>query len=875
MFQSLFKRSAKLKSPAKAEPVKSDPAADQRAASQMAREAALGRADALAHDEAALADFILQCEYADARLKAAQHVHSKPALEKLAPAMRKSDRRVAKLLQQRLDQLLQQEAGEEKAARCVAQAQRLLQEPQLMVNQVADLDRAWQQVGAVSAAAAVLFEDHREKLRQRLEAQTALQRSVIDVVASLEQAMKSAVESPALHAPGDIARILDELEQKMAQHRAAPEAASLPRHLLSDFDRRQRDFRQSLAALEQRHAAIAAHEEAFAGWEAGLPADMKEDALLRAWRALPALHGDDAPRFKLRLDLLVGRIRAANKPKEAVRASARETGTDPAGRDTGDTGNPGNIMRQFSDALAAIESALENGALQSAAEHDRILRALDLKAIRLSDAQTARMAKARAELGKLQGWAKWGGNVSREELLKAAEELPAQGLAVRDLANKVGSLRERWKSLDVSAGPAGKDLWNRFDTACTTAYAPAAEHFKKLAEERLENVAKGQALVAQVSEFAGATNAAMEAGADDVDWKAVAGFCTRMTQSWQRLGPIDRKDRKKLDAEFGAAMRRLTDPLAVRQQAEAIRREQLIEEVVSLNPADRRALDLLQAAQERWQEQARSLPLPRNEEQALWSRFRSACDAVFAKRRDSAKEADAERRHHLEAKEALCAALEAAATAEPEEIRMLLRDTREAWVAIGPVPHAAERQIDARHQAAVEALQKRLDQAQRAVSAAQSEALRAKLALCHRVERQLAERRELAATEADRLQNDWQALPALAPEFERTLRSRLDAAITASQSDAAGYIALLERNKAALMQEVLRLEILTGQSSPPELAHERLRLQVEVLKSSLTTGQKPAARETQLLQLCGLRALTDGQTAGRIDQLLFFCRAGS
>jgi hypothetical protein len=645
----------------------------------------------------------------------------------------------------------------------------------------------------------------------------------------------------------------------MAQHRAAAEAASLPRHLLSDFDQLQRGFRQGLAGLEQRQAAITAHEEAFAGWEAGTPADLTEDALLRAWRALPALQQDDAARFKGRLDLLVGRIRAARKPKEATRDTARQTEKDAAGRDG---------VRHFSDALSAMETALENGALQSAAEHDRTLRALDLKAIRLSDAQTARMAKARAELGKLQGWAKWGGNVSREELLKAAEELPSKGLAARDLANKVGSLREQWKSLDASAGPAGKDLWHRFDAACTTAYAPAAEHFRKLADERHENVARAQALVAEVREFADATSAAAAVDADAVDWKAVAGFCARMSQTWQRLGPIDRKDRKTLDAEFRAAMRLLTDPLALRQQAEIGRREQLIEEVSSLNPADRRAPDLLQMAQERWQEQARSLPLPRNDEQALWSRFRGACDAVFARRRELAKGADAERRQYLEAKEALCAALEAAVGAKPEEIQALLRDTREAWAAIGPVPHAAERQIDARHQAAADALHKRLDQVQRAASAAQSGALRAKLALCHRAERHLAERQGMDATETARLQDDWQAIPAVAPEFERALRGRLDAAIAASQSDATPYIALLAKNQAALMQEVLRLEILTGQSSPPELAHERLRLQVEVLKSSLTAGQKPVARETQLLQLCGLPALADPRTAGRIDQLL-------
>jgi hypothetical protein len=53
--------------------------------------------------------------------------------------------------------------------------------------------------------------------------------------------------------------------------------------------------------------------------------------------------------------------------------------------------------------------------------------------------------------------------------VKVVEELPALGLAMSELAKKVGSMRDRWKALDAVSGHAPRSLWERFDRACTTA----------------------------------------------------------------------------------------------------------------------------------------------------------------------------------------------------------------------------------------------------------------------------------------------------------------------------------------------------------------------------------------------------------------------
>ncbi|MGZ8294623.1 MAG: hypothetical protein ACXWVG_16415, partial [Telluria sp.] len=70
-----------------------------------------------------------------------------------------------------------------------------------------------------------------------------------------------------------------------------------------------------------------------------------------------------------------------------------------------------------------------------------------------------------------------------------------------------------------------------------------------------------------------------------------------------------------------------------------------------------------------------------------------------------------------------------------------------------------------------------------------------------------------------------------------------------------------------LLHEVLRLEIAAGVDSGAEFARERLKLQVEVLQTSLKSGQKPVSQSAQFLALCAMPALADARTASRIEQL--------
>ncbi|MBB3121649.1 DUF349 domain-containing protein [Pseudoduganella violacea] len=840
---------------------------NQQAQARRAEQAA--QAKALAGNEAAAVELILRSEFAEVRLAAAEYVQAQPLLEQVQQAMRNTDRRVAKLMQSRLDALRHQQAEQRQAEASIAQAQKLLQDEKLTPNQVADLDRQWQVIAAGSALSE-RFGVERQALAARLEAQVSLQRGVIDALAALRRLGAEA------HPGDDAGRAaqaeqLARLQAEHATHLAHAERASLPRHLLSDFEQAMSQTQAALAqAQKAAPAAAAGHGTALADTPAG--GDARPAADPEAPSAAPHAAGPAAE----------GTNGAAAHPQPGaaeaadVRPPREKHKATPADKEAN---------RHFMELVDALEAALQQGQLHIAAEHDKALK--ESKTGRLSQSQAERLAHVRAELKRLGDWARWGGNVSREELVKAVEELPAQGLPMSELAKKVGSMRERWKALDGVSGAAPKSLWEKFDAACTAAYAPAAAHFKHLADERHTNAAKAQTLIDEVKALIArgvSRPLPADAAAGDApgtlphtyDWRAMASSSQRLRQAWSRLGTIDRKDKKKLDAAFAAAMAELMAPLEEQRKIEVARREQLVEEVGKLNPSDRNTIETLRRLQESWQEHAKALPLERKAEQALWQRFRGACDAIFAQRKEHAHAADAERRSHLHVREDICVSLENAAFEGEDKAQLnamvkALRDAAAAWHASGSVPRAAEQKIEQRYKSAVAALQSRADAIRRRASAAQTTAMREKLRLTQALEAAIAAPGDI---DADDWSARWQALPPLPGDFERTLRQRFEAGVKAGAGNGRGaYASALEASRERLLEEVLRLEIGAGIDSGAEFARERLKMQVEVLQSSLKSGHKPDGHATQFLQLCAMPALADDRTATRIEQL--FRRLGA
>ena len=90
--------------------------------------------------------------------------------------------------------------------------------------------------------------------------------------------------------------------------------------------------------------------------------------------------------------------------------------------------------------------------------------------------------------------------------------------------------------------------------------------------------------------------------------------------------------------------------------------------------------------------------MPRKEGDAIWKRFRAACDQFFERRKAHFDQLDAERAENMKRKLALCDAAEALARSTElgeAELQEQVRRLRAEWKEVGPAPREQKEQADA------------------------------------------------------------------------------------------------------------------------------------------------------------------------------------
>jgi len=230
-------------------------------------------------DEAAAVEFILQCEFSELRLAAAEFVHSPEPLERVHTAMRNTDRRVAKLMQSRLEAHRHRESERRRGEATLEQARSLLKDELLTPNHVADLDRKWSVIAAPELQDE--FGTVRTALAQRLEAQVQLQRAMIDRLAGLRRLPLESLSA------AELAARLETLAQEQAEALQAPEHVSLPRGLVAEFGLEHQKLQATLHEIEAGQAALAAREDFLTAQQDKPVAELNAEALRKEWHRLP------------------------------------------------------------------------------------------------------------------------------------------------------------------------------------------------------------------------------------------------------------------------------------------------------------------------------------------------------------------------------------------------------------------------------------------------------------------------------------------------------------------------------------------------------------------------------------------------------------
>lgn len=377
------------------------------------------------------------------------------------------------------------------------------------------------------------------------------------------------------------------------------------------------------------------------------------------------------------------------------------------------------------------------------------------------------------------------------EALAARTAALAGDAALREHLAMLKDLQARWKAVGPVPVAQVQPLRERFRSALDAAWAPLAAQREAEDWDRFANLARVDALIAEV-----------EALAACEDWPTVAGAVKDAHKRWKSLGALPRDRAQEAWGRFKAAcdaqFERCRPWFAEQDAARAGNLERklaLLTELEGLaaqgpvglagSPADiaarKAAAERVKAIQAEWKEVG---PVPRERDDEVWSRYRALCDRFFQTRRAEFDARHAEQVDNLNRKlaliveaEDLAAQVEAAQRGEgparpaPEVLRQL-KGLQDGWKHIGHVPRERADEMWTRWRAACDRTYATLKEHFAKLDGERQANLQAKLVLIQEAE-------ELAAHENARwfkddireLQRKWRDIGHVPREqFEDTQR---------------------------------------------------------------------------------------------------------
>ena len=245
----------------------------------------------------------------------------------------------------------------------------------------------------------------------------------------------------------------------------------------------------------------------------------------------------------------------------------------------------------------------------------------------------------------------------------------------------------------------------RLDAVLAAAEEKAGEAAAAREQARADAVAAKKALAVEAEQIAESSTS----------WKASGDRLRAIVDEWRQIKGVDRKTDDALWKRFAAARdafgrRRGQHFAQLDAERGSVReaKERLIKRAEELSTSSdwKDTSAAMRDLMTEWKAAGRA---GRDVEDALWTRFRAAQDAFFARRAETHAQRDAEQLDNQRQKEAIIARAEALDIADPKAAQGALRELQVQYDGIGHVPRDAMRPLDDRMRAAEQRVRDAID----------------------------------------------------------------------------------------------------------------------------------------------------------------------
>jgi hypothetical protein len=225
-------------------------------------------------------------------------------------------------------------------------------------------------------------------------------------------------------------------------------------------------------------------------------------------------------------------------------------------------------------------------------------------------------------------------NLRRKEALCERAEEVVNSTELQESAETIKRLQEEWKAIGPVPRRAGEAAWERFRRACDRFFERRKAHFAEADEARAKNLEQYLTLCQQA-----------EALQDSTIWKESAERFKALQAEWKTIGPPPRDKSEEIWRRFRNACDHFFEKrkahFAAADEARAANlkmKEDLCFKIEQLAQAE--PVGDLDAKLEEWMSEWKKIgPAPKDQAEAVWARFRTACDRL---RNSSTEEAPPE-----------------------------------------------------------------------------------------------------------------------------------------------------------------------------------------------------------------------------------------
>ncbi len=253
--------------------------------------------------------------------------------------------------------------------------------------------------------------------------------------------------------------------------------------------------------------------------------------------------------------------------------------------------------------------------------------------------------------------------------------------------NALQKYHEEWREIGPVPSDKKDEIWERFKAATAKINQKHQDYFEKRKLDQKKNLDAKIALCEKAEEIS-------ESNFDShKEWDEKSRELVELQKVWKTIGFAPKKENNKIYDRFRAACDKFfvnkreyysknkdIQQVNLQMKIDLCLEAETLKESTDWKKTTQQFIDI----QKRWKEVG---PIPRKSSEAIWKRFRAACDYFFEKKAAHFSDIDGEQFENLKLKEQLIEEVENFKADEDAAVALKnLRDLQRRWTEIGHVP---------------------------------------------------------------------------------------------------------------------------------------------------------------------------------------------